>query len=65
MHLFLPVQEMHASTVEATIVATIAVPLNVISLVVMAQMWQRRHDMMVSTNRIKIVIKVACLLVCT
>jgi hypothetical protein len=42
-------REIHAN-VEAVIIAAVAVSLNAISLVVMAQMWQRRHDMMVSFN---------------
>jgi hypothetical protein len=42
-------REIHANA-EVVIIAAVAVSLNVISLVVMAQMWQRRHDMMVSTH---------------
>jgi hypothetical protein len=42
---------MQPSTVEAIVVAAVAVSLNLFSVVAMAQMWQRRHDMMVSTNR--------------
>jgi hypothetical protein len=41
---------MHPSTVEAFVAGTIAVALNLAILVAMAQMWQRRHDLMVSTN---------------
>jgi hypothetical protein len=33
---------------EAAIVAVIAVAWNIVSVVYMARMWQRRHDLMVS-----------------
>jgi hypothetical protein len=48
---------MQPSTVEAIVVAAVAVPLNVFSVVAMAQMWQRRHDMMVSVNRHDVVVQ--------
>jgi hypothetical protein len=45
------VHDMLAATVEAYVVAVVAVSLNLVSLMCIAPLWRRRRDLMVSANR--------------